>query len=133
MPRRQPSINQEWKSMDKYPSFLTPHSTPWFLQRSPEGKRMVEWTEEGPLKISTFSLLNKFCLFVVFDFLMGAIFNVFVEFVTILLLLFCFVFFWPQGMFDLSSPAGFKPILPALGCKVLATGPPGKTPYPSTS
>lgn len=51
---------------------------------------MVEWTEEGPLKISTSSLLNKFCLFVVFDFLMSAILNVFVEFVTILLLFFCF-------------------------------------------
>lgn len=76
--------------MDKYSSFLTPLSTPWFLQRSPEGKGMVEWTEEGPLKISTSSLLNKFCLFVVFDFLMSAILNVFVEFVTILLLFFCF-------------------------------------------
>ena len=131
MPRRRPSINQGWKSVDKYPSFLTPHSTPWFLQRSPEGKRLEEWTEEGPLKIATSSLLNKFCLVVVFDFPMWAIFNVFVEFVTILLqFFFFFCLFWPQVMFDLSSPAGFKPILPALGCKVLATGPPGKTPYP---
>ena len=90
---------------------------------------MVEWTEEGPLKISTSSLLNKFCLFVVFDFLMSAILNVFVEFVTILLLFFVLVL-WPQGRFDLSSPSGFKPILPALVCEVLATGPPGMIPYP---
>ena len=33
-------------------------------------------------------------------------------------------------MFDLSSPSGFKPILPALVCEVLATGPPGTIPYP---
>lgn len=38
----QPSTNQEWKSEDKQPSFITPHSTQQFLRRSPEGRRMVE-------------------------------------------------------------------------------------------
>ena len=71
---------------------------------------MVEWTEEGPLKISTSSLLSKFCLLVVFDFLMGAIFNVFVEFVTILLLLFCFVFFFgPKACLILAPQQGSNP------------------------
>ena len=51
---------------------------------------------KGPLKIFTSSLLNKFCLFVVFDFLMWAIFNVFVEFVMISLLFFCFGFLAPR-------------------------------------
>jgi len=121
--------NQEWKSMDKYPSFLTPLSTPWFLQRSPEGKGMVEWTEEGPLKISTSSVLNKFC-FLLFLTFWCQLFLMSLS--NLLQCCFCFfvLVFWPQGMFDLSSPSGFKPILPALVCEVLATGPPGTIPYP---
>lgn len=53
--------NPEMESMDKYPS-CSPH---FYMvpPRSPEGKRMVEWTEEETLKISTFSLLINFvCL-----------------------------------------------------------------------
>ena len=43
------------------------------------------------------------CLFFKVFFLMWTIFKVFIEFVTILLLLYVLVF-WPRGMWDLSSP-----------------------------
>ena len=47
--------------------------------------------------------------------------NVFTEFVTKSLLLFMFsFFFWPQGMWDLSTP-------PTLEGKVSISGPPGKS------
>ena len=71
---------------------------------------MEEWTEEGPLKIATSSLLNKFCLVVVFDFPMWAIFNVFVEFVTILLqFFFFFVCFGPKSCLILAPQQGSNP------------------------
>ena len=52
--------------------------------------------------------------------------KVFIEFVTILLLFYVLVF-WPQGMWNLSSPPGIKPAPPALEGEVLTTGPPGKS------
>ena len=43
-----------------------------------------------------------------------------------ILVLFSALVFWPQGMWDLSSPAGIEPVPPALEGEVLTTGPPGK-------
>ena len=51
-----------------------------------------------------------------------------IEFVTVFLLLYVLVF-WPQGMWDLSSP-GSKPTLPVLEGEALTTGPPRKSPVP---
>ena len=57
---------------------------------------------------------------------MWALFKVFIEFVTTLLLFYVLVF-WSRGMRDLSSPTrGFNP-WKGLEGKVLTTGPPGKT------
>ena len=58
-------------------------------------------------------------------------FKVFIEFVAILLLFYVlFVFFWPQDMWDLSSPTRDRTPDPwvgeALGGEVLITGPSGK-------
>ena len=47
-------------------------------------------------------------------FLMWTIFKVFIDFVTILLL-FCVLFFWPQGMWDLSSPTRDRTCTPCIG------------------
>ena len=46
--------------------------------------------------------------------LMWTIFQVFFEFVTILLLFYVLVF-WPQGMWDLSSPTGDQTCTPCIG------------------
>ena len=59
---------------------------------------------------------------VFFFFSMCTIFKTFIEFVTILLLFYVFVF-WPWGMWDLGSPAGIKPAPTALEGQVLTTGP----------
>ena len=55
--------------------------------------------------------------------LIWTIFKVFIEFVT---LSFMF-FFWPRGMWDLSSGPGIEPVCPALKGKVLTTGLPAKS------
>ena len=65
------------------------------------------------------------CLFKIFFFFMWATFKVFTEFVTILTVL-CFGF-GAWGMWDLSSPTRDRTCTPALGGKVLSTGPPGKS------
>ena len=57
---------------------------------------------------------------------MWAIFKVFVEFVTVLLL-FPVLVFWPRGMWGLSSPPGIEHAPPALEGEVFTTGPPGKS------
>ena len=48
------------------------------------------------------------------DFLMWTIFQVFIEFVTILLLFYVLVF-WPRGMWDLSSPTRDQTLTPSIG------------------
>ena len=66
----------------------------------------------------------------IFFFLMWTTFKVFIEFVTILLLLlffFCFVF-WSQHMWDLSPQPGIESAPPTLEGKTLISGPPGKSP-----
>ena len=54
---------------------------------------------------------------------MWAIFKVFVEYVTILLLFYALVF-WSQGIWDLSFLTGMEPSLCALEGEVLTTGQP---------
>ena len=57
---------------------------------------------------------------------MWTIFKVFIEFVTILLL-FNILAFWPQRMWDPSSPNRDWACTPSLEGKVLTTGLPGKS------
>ena len=56
------------------------------------------------------SAMNNWNLFSCFVFLrflkMWIILKVFIESVTILLLLYIFLFFWPQGMWDMGFPGG---------------------------
>ena len=61
-------------------------------------------------------------------FLIWTIFQDFIEFVTIFLLLYVLVF-WPRGTWHLSFPTRDQTCTPALdGNEVLTTGPPGKSP-----
>ena len=57
--------------------------------------------------------------FFFFFFLMWTIFEVSVEFVTVLLLVY-FLFFWPQGMWD--PQPGMEATPPALEGKIFTTG-----------
>ena len=80
------------------------------------------------------------CFVLFFFFLMWAIFKVFIEFVTVLLLFYVFVF-WPRQAYEILAPhpgikpappaleghPGIKPAPPALEGKVLTTGLPGKS------
>lgn len=60
-------------------------------------------------------------------FLIWTIFQDFIEFVTIFLLLYVLVF-WPRGTWHLSFPTRDQTCTPALdGNEVLTTGPPGKS------
>ena len=61
-------------------------------------------------------------------FLMWTTFQVFIELVTILLLFYAFLFFWPQAMEDLSSQIRDQTHNPSIGREVLTTGLPGKFP-----
>ena len=58
---------------------------------------------------------------------MWTIFNVFIEFVTILLLFYVFGFFGGEACGILAPLLGIEPTLPALEGEVLTTGPPGKS------
>ena len=58
---------------------------------------------------------------------MWAIFKVFIELVTILLLLFMFSFFGPEACGILGLQQGMEPTPPAFEGEVLTTGPPGKS------
>ena len=58
---------------------------------------------------------------------MWTICKVFIEFVTILLLLFMFLFFGPKACGILAPPPGIKPTSPALEGKVITSGPSGKS------
>ena len=51
-----------------------------------------------------------------------------IEFITILLLFYFYVFFGHDACGILTPRAGIKPILPALEEEVLTTGPPGRSP-----
>ena len=64
--------------------------------------------------------LQNFCVFSI------PIFKVFIEFVTVLLLLYDLVF-WPQGMWDFSFQLGIEPSHPALEDAASTSGPPGKS------
>ena len=64
---------------------------------------------------------------VLFFVLMWTIFKVFIECVTVLLLLFMLCFFGHKACGILAPQPGSKPALPALEGEVLTTGPPGKS------
>ena len=64
--------------------------------------------------------------FFFFKFLMRTIFNVFIEFVTILLVLHVLVF-WPRDVWDLSSPNRDRTHNPCIRRWILTTRPPGKS------
>ena len=59
-------------------------------------------------------------------FFLWTIFKVFIEFVKLLFLFYVLVF-WPQGMWDLSSPTRGQTCTPALDDEVWTTGPSGKS------
>ena len=59
---------------------------------------------------------------------MWTILKVFIEFVTMLLLFFMSLVFWPRGKWDLSFLTRAGTVTPALESKILTTGPPGKSP-----
>ena len=64
--------------------------------------------------------------FLRFFFLMWTILKFFIEFVTILLLLYV-LGFWPWGIWGLTSPTRDQTCILALEGEVLTTGPPGKS------
>ena len=60
---------------------------------------------------------------------MWTIFKVFIEFISVLLLLFMFWFFGPKASCGVLAPQpGIEPEPPALEGEVLTTGPPEKSP-----
>ena len=60
---------------------------------------------------------------------MWTIFKVFIEFVTILFLLYALVF-WPRGMWDLISLTRYQTHTLAMEGKILTTGTPEKSSFP---
>ena len=57
---------------------------------------------------------------------MWTVFQAFVEFVTVLFLIYVLLF-WLQGIWNPAPPPGIEPQLPALEGEVLPTGWPGKS------
>ena len=56
---------------------------------------------------------------------MSTLFKLFIEFLTILVLVYVLVF-WPRGIEILAPRSGIEPAPPALEGEVLTTGPPGE-------
>ena len=87
-----------------------------------EERENSEWPWEGiQLPVPWYwSMRLYFILFLKFGvfFLMRAIFKVFIEFVTILLLFYVLVF-WPWGVWDLSSPTRDRTLIPCIGRRSL--------------
>ena len=78
-------------------------------------------------KPTTYIFLAK-CLYIFLKFfLMGTIFEVFIEFVPMFFVL-CFAFL-ATGMWTLVLPPGIESTPPALEGEVLTSGPPGKSPF----
>ena len=97
-------------------------------------KLKSHWSHVGGLQIWVVGRWwvrgGKYCcrktFFKIFTFLMWTTFKVFIEFLTILHLLHVLVF-WPQGLWDLSSPIRDQTHIPSLEGEVLTPGPPGKS------
>ena len=66
------------------------------------------------------------CFNQLFKIVLWAIFNVFIEFITILLLLYVLVF-GPEAFRILAPQPGIRHALLALEGEILPTGPPGKS------
>ena len=79
------------------------------------------WHGKGTVKI--FCKLATFFFFILFFFLN---FKVFIEFVTVLLLLFMFWLFGHEACGISAPQEGIEPSLPALEGEISTTGPPGK-------
>ena len=79
------------------------------------------WHGKGTVKI--FCKLTTFFFFILFFFLN---FKVFIEFVTVLLLLFMFWLFSHEACGISAPQEGIEPSLPALEGEISTTGPPGK-------
>ena len=81
------------------------------LNGSVHGTRSFSWSGAIPSSLLPFFLTYFFWLFVY-----SLIFlKIFIEFITLQLLLYVlFFFFWPQGMWDLSSPTRYRTHTPAL-------------------
>ena len=76
----------------------------------------------------TLSLSHKRTEFFFLDFLkIWTIFKIFIEFVTILFLFYGLVFFWPRGMWDLSSLTRDQTYTPCIGRWSLIIGTPKKS------
>ena len=76
--------------------------------------------------MTLFWIIDVALFFFIKTFLMWIIFKVFIELLTVLLLVYVW-FFWSRGMWNLSSLTGLKPAPSALEGEVLTTGPPGKS------
>ena len=90
------------------------------MARASERKLPLGKWERAALAASFFLRLFFFFFF------MWTIFKAFIEFVTILLLLYVLVF-WTGDMWNLATRPGIEPAIPALEAKVLTTRPPGKS------
>ena len=95
---------------------------PKALKLTPSSFKLPSLLLSSFLSYFFFSLLPFFKSF----FLMRIIFKVFIEFVTIMLLLYV-LGFWPWSMWDLSSQPGIEHAPLALEGKVLTTGLPRKS------
>ena len=87
-----------------------------WLQRLCSNMTLVLWEPEARLILHAWNLLETkegHC-FHVKDFLMWAIFKVFIEFVTVLLLFWVLVF-WSWGIWDLSSQTRDQTHTPCIG------------------
>ena len=96
-------------------------------QRQDEWGRVLGWYQSTPGPLCRLHLSHcfgaeqdhsriLFCLFVFkYFFLMWTIFKVFIEFFTIFFSVLRLGFFWPQGMWDLSSPTRDQTHAPCIG------------------
>ena len=93
-----------------------PRSSP--LSHFPSSWQLWELTSGATSLSVAIADWSRFLFFFFFSFLMRTIFEVFVEFVTILVL-FHIVIFWPQGMWDLGSPSRDGTWTPCIGRRSL--------------
>ena len=98
---------------------------PPFLRDNSATYGILDWQIIFPL--STLAMPFHSLFLKDFFFFTWAIFEVFIEFVTILLLFYILVFFWPWGMWDLISLTRDQIHILALESEVLTIGPPGKS------
>ena len=103
----------------------------WGLLEDSGGAGGIKWRPRGgtPEPHPLLSQRSSTCIFVCLlrFFLIWTIFKVFIEFVTILLLLYFFGFLGPKARGILALPPGIEPTPPASEGEVLTIGLPGKS------